>query len=206
MPHTSVSDELIATWIAGVKKCGCNRKGCEHEIMPQEIGYIKGSARMTTALALCSMFLQKDVDMQRVLPHVASSLQCIYVTQPHCRTVRDELVMNFKVSHRGQIREAPNVFTWIGTLKNMSTHGVQDASEIVRFWNSQVSRANEVRGAKATVIKAMLEKCPAQSLTSCLLLSVNVATTSSPSRKQRSIRRNSTLDFSSDTPARDGRF
>lgn len=45
-------------------------------------------------------------------PEVYKSAQVIYVLRPQALNKKDELIMNFRLSVRGAIRQAPSVIAW----------------------------------------------------------------------------------------------
>ena len=51
----------------------------------------------------------------------------------------------------------PSVFTWLGSLHRLASYGDQNPSDIVKAWNSEAGKHNQLKGSKASVIKAFLQ-------------------------------------------------
>ena len=75
-------------------------------------------------------------------------------------TKRDEMKATMKLSCRGAIRQAPSVLTWINTLLNMQTWGVNDTANLMREWNKTAARADQLTGGRAQAVQLVLERMP----------------------------------------------
>jgi hypothetical protein len=100
------------------------------------------------------------VDYQTI-PQFYKSVQKIEVHRIEFSSQRAQIFSNFKLSHRGSIRKPPNTLTWVFALdKLQKEHGETDPSNVVSMWNSEVAKANQLLGSKASSVKNLLEFMP----------------------------------------------
>ena len=98
--------------------------------------------------------------MCEVMPTLVKSAQAIYAHRPRCMNKKSEAMMNFKLSVRGSIRQAPSCITWLLMLVNLKAHGVTDASTVIKEWNDSNPRSSALTGGKAQAVKLLLDKAP----------------------------------------------
>lgn len=84
----------------------------------------------------------------------------IYCFNQKLLTKKEEVFFNFKLSIRGAIRQAPNVIQWCFTLKNLNSHGENDATALIKEWNTQSSKAGQLTGGKLYAVKQVLIGMP----------------------------------------------
>jgi hypothetical protein len=72
-------------------------------------------------------------------------------------TRRDAVFENFKLSNRGAIRRPPSAITWMVALDALKKDGDGDASAVVKTWNSQTAKSNQLLGAKAQAVKNLMD-------------------------------------------------
>ena len=89
------------------------------------------------------------------LPLLWSSAQRILRYRPKLMSKQAEVLLNFRISTRGSIRQAPNVLTWCLVLRNLRPYGVSDPSTIINEYNSQVSRSAQLAGGKAHAVRTI---------------------------------------------------
>ena len=88
------------------------------------------------------------------------SCQQINCIAPALMTKKDELKMNFRISVRGAIRQAPSVLTWCHSLINMRAWGCSDPNVIIREWNEESSKGEQITGFKAHAVRMILGSMP----------------------------------------------
>eukprot|EP00959_Pyramimonas_sp_CCMP1952_P326544 6835375-Pyramimonas_sp.AAC.1 len=71
------------------------------------------------------------------------------------------MMLNFKQSVRGAIRQPPNIITWIVTLERLQTCGAAtDPQAVVQEWNQQCPKGQQLKGGQAQAVQLVLEKMP----------------------------------------------
>ena len=88
----------------------------------------------------------------------------IYAYRPVVTNKKAEAMMNFKLSVRGSIRQAPNCMTWIIMLMNLKGYGITDASAVIKEWNDENPRSSALIGGKAQAVKLLLDKAPREAI------------------------------------------
>ena len=116
-------------------------------------GHHKSAARTSTLHLIVSLFLQDRVDLKACHPELHDSFLSLQCANLAFNTDREQVFHNFQVSARGSIRKAPNVISWVVTLKRMSKRGDSDTPAIVNDWNQKSSKAHKLVGAKAQAVK-----------------------------------------------------
>ena len=94
------------------------------------------------------------------MPHLFKTARAIYAYRPVVTNKKAEAMMNFKLSVRGSIRQAPNCMTWIIMLMNLKGYGITDASAVIKEWNDENPRSSALIGGKAQAVKLLLGKAP----------------------------------------------
>ena len=69
-----------------------------------------------------------------------------------------------KVCERGSIRKAPDVITWTIDLAKLRAAGDKDAGTIIKAWNMEASRQQQLLGAKAQTLNNVLNLMPQEIL------------------------------------------
>eukprot|EP00959_Pyramimonas_sp_CCMP1952_P315467 6602620-Pyramimonas_sp.AAC.1 len=71
------------------------------------------------------------------------------------------MMLNFKQSVRGAIRQPPNVVTWIVTLMRLQKSGAAvDPQIVVQEWNNTCPKQSQLKGGQAMAAQLVLEKMP----------------------------------------------
>ena len=65
---------------------------------------------------------------------------------------------------RGSIRKAPDVITWSIDLAKLRAAGDKDAGTIIKAWNTEASKQQQLLGAKAQTLKNVLDLMPPEIL------------------------------------------
>ena len=61
------------------------------------------------------------------------------------------------MSHRGALRRAPSCITWVCVLeKFQKEHGERDHTALIKAWNAQNAKSNQIVGAKAHPVENIL--------------------------------------------------
>ena len=95
---------------------------------------------------------------------LAESIQSIhcFVVQAHSKV--QEVLHNFKVSIRGELRRGPSIMTWVQTLQTLRGFGESDSLAIIKRFNSDVPKENQLLNQKATAVKNLLDVFPEEAL------------------------------------------
>ena len=131
---------------------------------PRSIGYVKGSARVCSLLAILSVMLEEEVNIEQAFPLIYGTCRCIFAYSPLHVSPKDVAFRNLQMSCRGAIRQAPNVVKWTHILLSLKTHGYQDPGELVKSWNSTCAKADQLTGGKGQAVKLIIEKMPSSVL------------------------------------------
>ena len=75
-------------------------------------------------------------------------------------TFKDQVFLNFGISHRASIRRAPSVIMWVQVLRKLVTKGLKTWAQVVKEWNARSSKSNNLVGQKAVAVKLMMEHMP----------------------------------------------
>ena len=70
--------------------------------------------------------------------------------------LREQIFHRNKIDARGSIRKAPNVITWALSLDKLRLAGDKDAGAIIRAWNTEASKQQQIGGGKAQALKNVL--------------------------------------------------
>ena len=99
-----------------------------------------------------------------VHPELATSIKYIHchITEGHSKV--QEVLHNFKVSVRGELRKGPSIMTWVQTLQTLRGFGETDVPSIIRRFNSDVPKEHQLLGQKAQSVKNLLDIFPACAL------------------------------------------
>lgn len=85
----------------------------------------------------------------------------IYVFHVQLGSRREEVFGNFKMSARGAIRNPPSPVTWVFSLERLALECSEtDSAAVIKVWNGQASKAQQLTGAKAVSVKHILEMPP----------------------------------------------
>ena len=135
-------------------------------IEPFSFGQIKGQARCINLLLVLSVLFEDapDLDFVEHLPKLHASVNTIWSFAVQCGTQQDRMFMNFTISHRSAIRRAPHVVMWVQTLLKLNLQGKGEFANIVKAWNCNASKGNQLVGSKAVAVKALMEDTPEEVL------------------------------------------
>ena len=93
-------------------------------------------------------------------PKIAETARRIMCFRPKCLNKKEEMFLNFRVSTRGAIRQAPSVITWCLVLQNLRAWGCSDPSQLIIEHNNQVGRSSQLIGGKAYAVRMILNQMP----------------------------------------------
>ena len=87
------------------------------------LGYLKGMARATAALALLHRIFILKVDLKSVHPVLHESMRAVSVHHVSMGSKLAEALQNMKLSARGRIRKKTNIIQVVVIVKNLYQHG-----------------------------------------------------------------------------------
>jgi hypothetical protein len=94
-------------------------------------------------------------------PKLFETCSRIHCYQLAVSGLKEELLLNFKRSCRGSLRQPPNVITWVLGLRNLASRGLKDSAAVITAWNNQCgSKHDALVGAKFAATKLLMEKMP----------------------------------------------
>ena len=131
---------------------------------PFSLGYVKGSLRCATLMALLLLLWEEGGPALQAFPKFMASLKGIYVRHIQHQTVQDEVFQNFKMSLRGSIRRPPKLLTWVLTLMSLKNHGYEDSAAVIGRFNSSVGSSFQLVKSKAVAVGNLLTHFPADVL------------------------------------------
>ena len=73
---------------------------------------------------------------------------------------KEQVVLNFGISYRSSIRRAPSVIMWVQVLRKLVKKGLTTWAQLIKEWNGQCSKSNQIVGQKAVAVKLMIELLP----------------------------------------------
>ena len=124
------------------------------------IGYVKGAARATTALAMVSIMLDEfgSGDACRALnPALWESLAMVWVKWvAHNPDLQKVSFLNAQLSARGAIRRANDIITWVIKIRNIEQLTNRAAADVVAAWNTEATRESQLVGMKRTGVLNLL--------------------------------------------------
>ena len=130
----------------------------------QSLGYVKGNARTSSALALLHWVFANGLDMLKAHPTLFDSFRAIYVHPYSIDSKLDEAMLNTKLSDRGSIRKATNIIQTVILIQNVNKYGNVDIGAFTRKWDSQTGRSSQIIGKRAASLKLLLETAPRDTL------------------------------------------
>ena len=99
------------------------------------LGYVKGMARTTTALAWMAFCHQQNIDISLTNPTLYESLRMVYVLHEEGSEDKVTALINAaKLSTRGSIRKPYNVLEWTASLLVLKGEN-QEEDKIIKHWN-----------------------------------------------------------------------
>ena len=82
--------------------------------------------------------------------------------------MREQVFHRNKIDARGSIRKAPNVISWTTSLDRLRQAGDKDAGAIIKAWNNESSKHQQIVGPRLRRSKMCLASChPISSPTMC---------------------------------------
>ena len=125
------------------------------------LGYVKGFARTTSALAIAYFCFANQIDLKDICPKLHTSMRAVYAHYLPMESKVEESLKNMKISCTGSIRRPPNVVQQTSTiLRLVQTGGLKDYQEYVRRYNKQVPRTFQIIGQRATSLRLLFELAP----------------------------------------------
>ena len=135
------------------------------------LGYVKGAARTTTAMALAYLMLDLYGDAgisHGINPTFWESLTNVWVKwEVHNPSLEQVAFANAKLSARGAIRKANDIITWCLKLRTIELRAKRAPSDVIQSYNSQCTRESQIVGMKRTGALNLL-KCDREVLDTLL--------------------------------------
>ena len=107
---------------------------------------------------------QDSASIQTYFPKLWHRTRRIHVQFLALTTLRAQVFHRNKVGARGSIRKAPDVITWTIDLAMMRAAGDKDAGTIIKAWNMEASKQQQLLGSKAQTLKHVLDLLPQEIL------------------------------------------
>jgi hypothetical protein len=124
------------------------------------LGHIKGAARSATFHMLTLLCVQDEVDIKSSFPKLWETGRAVNVHVMQVASITEHALMNAKLSVRGAIRRAPNIISWVGTLRVLQSNGLADWKSVLSQWNAMSTKEHRVVGHKATGVQNVLSFPP----------------------------------------------
>ena len=116
---------------------------------------------------------QDSASIQTYSPKLWHGTRRIHVKFLTFTTLRAQVFHRNKVGARGSIRKAPDVITWTIDLAKLRAAGDKDAGIIIKAWNMESSRQQQLLGSKAQTLKNVLDLMPQQILDGVVIPAVH---------------------------------
>ena len=128
---------------------------------------------MLARLLILNHTPQDGCSIQQYHPKIWASARCIHAQLVGRGNLREQIFHRNKIDARGSIRKAPNVISWTTSLDRLRQAGDKDAGAIIKAWNNESSKHQQIAGAKAQALKNVLGLMPANVFTTYLLPAVS---------------------------------
>ena len=115
---------------------------------------------------------QDSASIQTYSPKLWHGTRRIHVKFLTFTTLHAQLFHRNKVGARGSIRKAPDVITWTIDLAKLRAAGDKDAGTIIKAWNMEASKQQQLLGAKAQTLKNILDLMPQEILDGAVIPAV----------------------------------
>ena len=124
------------------------------------LGYLKGMARVSSALALLYRVFILKIDLQSVHPVFHESARSVTVHHIALGSKLEEALQNVKLSARGSIRKKTNIIQVVVMVKKLYQHGLHDFTVFVRRWNGMSAKGDHIAGKRAMALKLLFDVAP----------------------------------------------
>ena len=108
------------------------------------LGYVKGAARTTTAMAIAYLMLDLHGDAgicNGINPSFWESLTKVWVKwEVHNPSLEQIAFLNAKLSSRGAIRKANDLTTWCLKLRTIELRAKRAPSDVIQSYNNQCTK------------------------------------------------------------------
>ena len=111
---------------------------------------------MLARLLILNHTPQDGCSLQQYHPTLWASGRRIYAQLVVWDNLREQVFHRHKIDARGSIRKAPNVISLTIPLDKLRHSGDKDAGAIIRAWNNEASRQQQLVGGKAQALKHVL--------------------------------------------------
>ena len=128
---------------------------------------------MLARLLILSHTPQDGCSLERYHPKLWASTRRIYAKLVVWNNLRDQIFHRNKIDARGSIRKAPNAISWTSSLDRLRQAGDKDAGVIMRAWNNEASKQQQLVGGKAQALKNVLDLMSADVFTNVVLPAVS---------------------------------
>ena len=103
---------------------------------------------------------QDGADFDKYLPKLWGSARRINAQFLKFNKLREQVFHRNKVEARGRIRKAPNVIPWALALAKLRAAGDKDAGAVIKAWNLEASKQQQLIGGKAQALKNVINLMP----------------------------------------------
>ena len=122
------------------------------------VGYVKGMARLCTLQACLLAIQQLDVDLMWVAPALMDGPVVISCRFGLCGFDIVAIAFeNARLSNRGAIRKSHCAITWVVKLNMCSEQTKTGAPQLIKQWNTVCTRDGALTGGKRVAVLALLE-------------------------------------------------
>ena len=103
---------------------------------------------MLARLLILNHTPQDGCSIQQYHPKIWASTRLIYAQLVVWVNLREQIFHRNKIDARGSIRKAPNVISWITSLDWLRQAGDKDARAIIKAWNNESSKHQQIVGPR----------------------------------------------------------
>ena len=103
---------------------------------------------------------QDGADLDKYQPKLGGSARRINVQFLKFNTLREQVFHRNKIDARGSIRKAPNVISWTLALAKLRAAGDKDAGAVIKAWNAEASKQQQLTGGKVQAFKNVINLMP----------------------------------------------
>ena len=129
----------------------------EEALPPFSIGFVKGKARASTALALFGWCMLNGINLRVEHPLLHASGLRIYIFHTPKGSRREESIENHTISCRGALRRAPDLVTVTYMCIDQIDSGDPNYADFIKLLNTKATKQHQITGTKATSVKFLIE-------------------------------------------------
>ena len=125
------------------------------------------------AFANSKSYAQDGCSLRKYHPTLWASTMRICAQLVVWVNMREQVFHRNKIDARGRIRKAPNVISWTLSHDKLRHAGDKDAGAIIRAWNNEASKQQQLVGGKAQALKNVLDLMPQEVFTEIVVRAVS---------------------------------